>query len=181
MYPLPVRTGPHVMQASFIVKDLKAACMKWVKTIGVGPFLTVEHIPLTEMSYRGTPGASLDFSIAIAQSGGIQIELVEQHCDSPSAYRDLVAKGGEGFHHFCIYPDDYDAAYRSYLDQGFVPAIDGMFGATRFSYIDTSPAIGCMIELLEKNPIQESFFTRVIEAARDWDGTTDPVRPAFPS
>ncbi|WP_285017989.1 VOC family protein [Novosphingobium sp. fls2-241-R2A-195] len=171
--------GSHVMQVAFMVEDLEAACMDWVRTTGIGPFLTVPHVVLEEYSYCGRPASGLDFSVAIAQSGGVQIELIQQHCDNPSAYRDTVAKGQGGFHHLAIYTDDYDAMHARYTQQGFVTAVDGSFGGFRFSYIDTSATLGCMIELIEENPLQGEFFARIAGAAQGWDGS-DPIRPGFP-
>lgn len=173
--------GRHVMQAAFIVDDIEAAALAWTRTIGIGPFLLAPHIQIDEYDYRGTRQSGLDFSVALAQSGGIQIELIQQHCDSPSAYRDTIAKGQQGFHHLAIYCDDYDAAFAHYRMQGFTAAVQGQLGTLRFSYIDTSPALGCMIELIDTDPVQTDFFERVAAAALDWDGITDPVRPAFPA
>ena len=59
--------------------------------------------------------------------------------------------------------------------------VDGTFGGYRFSYIDTSAAIGCMVELIEANPLQTDFFERIAAAAEGWDGVTDPIRPGFPA
>lgn len=176
---VPGQVGPHVMQAAFIVDDVEAAARAWIATTGIGPFFMVPHIQLAEASYRGTPSAGLDFSVALAQSGGVQIELIQQHCDNPSAYRDTIAKGETGFHHFCIYTDDYDATRQRYIDQGFVAAIDGKFGDMRFCYVDTSAAIGCMIEIVEQDEGQSTAFARVAEAAQGWDGVTDPIRQLF--
>ena len=178
---LPGRPGPHLMQAAFMVADLEAAAMDWIRTTGIGPFLTVPHVQLAEYDYRGRKGSGLDFSVALAQSGGVQIELVQQHCDSPSAYRDTIARGAQGFHHFCIYTDAYDETCRHYAGQGFATAVAGVFGTMRFCYVDTSAAIGCMIELVEEDPVQSDFFARVAAAAQGWDGVTDPIRPGFPA
>ncbi|MDE2404860.1 MAG: VOC family protein [Sphingomonadales bacterium] len=169
------------MQAAFIVDDVEAAARRWVETTGIGPFLLVPHIALAEYSYRGARRSGLDFSVALAQSGGIQIELVQQHCDSPSAYRDTIASGRQGFHHLAIYCDDYDATYAHYRGKGCAAAVDGMFGPLRFAYIDTSAALGCMVELVEQHESQDEFFRRVATAAQGWDGVTDPLRPGFPS
>ena len=173
--------GQHVMQVAFIVDDIAAAAQRWVDTTGIGPFLMVPHIQLAEYSYRGEPRDGLDFSVALAQSGGIQIELIEQHCDNPSAYRDTIAKGTQGFHHLAIYCEDYDAACAHYRERGFVTAVDGKFGPIRFCYVDTSAAIGCMVELVEQHETQGEFFRRVATAAEGWDGVTDPLRPGFPT
>lgn len=181
MMPAPGVPGRHFMQVAIMVQDIERACMEWVRTTGIGPFLHVPHVVLEEYDYRGTPASGLDFSVAIAQSGGVQIELVQQHCDSPSAYRDTIAKGQGGFHHLAVYTDDYETAYARYVDQGFVAAVDGTFGGFRFSYVDTTASIGCMVELIEKNPLQSDFFARIAQAAQNWDGVTDPIRPGFPA
>ncbi|WP_338114853.1 VOC family protein [Novosphingobium olei] len=176
---VPGRTGPHLMQAAFIVDDVEAAARAWTRATGIGPFFIVPHIQLAELDYRGQPAEGIDFSVALAQSGGTQIELIQQHCDRPSAYRDTIAKGAQGFHHFCIYTDAYDETRQRYLDQGFISAVDGRFGAMRFCYIDTSPALGCMIEIVEEDAGQTEAFTRIAQAALDWDGVTEPLRPLF--
>ncbi|WP_231568416.1 VOC family protein [Novosphingobium malaysiense] len=181
MVPAPGVPGKHFMQVAMMVDDIETACANWTRTTGIGPFLHVPHVVLEEFGYRGETTSGLDFSVAIAQSGGVQIELVQQHSDGPSAYRDTIAKGEGGFHHLAIYTDDYDAAYAGYVDQGFVAAVDGTFGGYRFSYIDTSAAIGCMVELIEANPLQTDFFERIAAAAEGWDGVTDPIRPGFPA
>lgn len=175
----PGKVGPHIMQAAFIVDDVEAAARAWTAATGIGPFFLVPHIRLAEARYRGAPSDGIHFSVAIAQSGGTQIELIQQHCDRPSAYRDTIAKGATGFHHFCIYTDDYDATRQRYLDQGFVSAVDGVFGTMRFCYVDTSPTLGCMIEIVEQDDAQTAAFTRIADGARDWDGVTDPIRPLF--
>ncbi len=177
----PGQTGPHLMQAAFIVKDVEKAARAWIAATGIGPFFLVPHIQLNEARYRGALVDGIDFTVAIAQSGGVQVELIQQHCDNPSAYRDTVPKGQEGFHHFCIYTDDYDAVCQRYTDQGFAVAVAGQFGEMRFCYIDTAPALGCMMEIVEQDEAQTAAFIRIAEGAQGWDGVTDPIRPLFPA
>lgn len=155
--------------------------MRWIGATGIGPFLKAPNIVLQEYDYRGRQLSGLEFSVALAQSGGVQIELIEQHGDAPSAYRDTIAAGTQGFHHLAIYTDDYDRVLGDYRDRGFAIAVDGTFGAMRFAYVDTSVAIGCMVEIIEEDPMQTDFFRRVAAATETWDGLTDPIRPAFPA
>ena len=166
-----------VIQASWVVEDVSTAALQWVRTTGIGPFFVFDHIPVEEPRYRGRP-ASIDFSVAIAQAGEVQVELVAQHDAGPSAYRDLIAKGRSGFHHVALYSMDYDADLQFYVDQGHVAAVEGKFAGKRFAYIDTSGSIGCMVELIEDSPVQREFFGRIAAAARDWDGR-DPIRRGF--
>ena len=173
----PSTRNRKVMQASWVVDDVERVAHEWVRTTGIGPFFVFAHIPIEEGRYRGEL-RTLDFSVAIAQAGDVQIELVAQHDEGPSAYRDLIAAGQRGLHHIALYCEDYDRDLASYVEQGFVPAFDGTFGGKRFSYIDTSASIGCMVELIEDSPLQLEFFAKIADAARDWDGR-DPVRRAF--
>ena len=158
-----------IFQMSWVVTDLDAAMRRWHKTTGVGPFLVQRHIKISKPRYRGQPGL-VDFSVAIAQSGGVQIELVEQHCDNPSCYRDSVPKGQEALHHVAILAEDYDAALASYLDQGFAEASGGFFGDIRFSYMDTRSALGYMMEIVEAKEAIRRFFASIAKASETWDG-----------
>jgi hypothetical protein len=178
----PLRTRQRnrkIIQNSWVVPDIDAAMRQWVRTTGIGPFFVVKGVTLDDQCYRGKPAAkSIDVTFALAQAGDIQIELVEQHNDVKSAYRDLVPAGRSGFHHMALYSHDYDADLADYTRAGFDVAFSGAFAGKRFCYVDTSPAIGYMMELIEASEAQAGFFEKIIAAAKDWDGT-DPVRPAF--
>ena len=178
MNPIPSEQR-RVMQICWVVDDIGAAMQEWTQVMGIGPFYLFSNLKLDAV-YRGAP-TSTHFSIAIAQSGGVQIELAQQHCDNPSAYSDLVAKGKSGLHHLAIYVADYDAALRHFTNQGFVAAITGVFGEMRFAYVDTSAKLGCMIEILEHDPVEDQIIARIAHGAENWDGKTDPVRPGIPA
>jgi hypothetical protein len=167
------------MQVCWVVDNIDQAMDSWIKVMGIGPFLIFRDLKIDSVRYRGEP-TSTHFSVAMAQAGGVQIELAQQHCDNPSAYRDLVKKGENGLHHIAIYVSDYATALAHFTDQGFEPAIEGTFGEMQFAYVDTSVKLGCMVEIIESHPMQDDIFARVTEAAKTWDGVTEPVRPGFP-
>lgn len=158
-----------VMQIAWLVPDLAAAAEAWRATTGFGPFIHAAHIAVDDLLYRGSP-STIDFSVAIAQAGGVQIELVQQHCDRPSAYRDLFGRSPHGLHHVGIYCDNYDAELARYCSQGFEVSVSGRLGSGRFAYLDTAAAIGCMVELIERDPGYDEFFALVAARARSWDG-----------
>lgn len=165
---------PHILQFSWVVNDLAEAAMRWHRTSGVGPFLVNRHLAITNPVYRGVQQRT-DFSTAIAQAGPVQIELVQQHDDSPSCYRDTVPIGSEAMHHVAFIAPDFDAALAFYTAQGFAVASEGRFGDVRFCYVDTSSAIGHMVEILEDRPAIRSFFGAVARAADRWDGSPDTL------
>jgi hypothetical protein len=162
-------------QAAWVVNDLEEAMHRWIKTARVGPFFVIPHQGVKETCYRGTP-TPIDFSGALAQSGPMQIELIQQHSDTPSAYRDTFAAGEEGFHHMCSFVEDYDAEVEHYRQQGAALAFNGVVGDDmRFAYVDTRATLGFMTEIIEERQAARDLFKMVADAAIDWDGT-DPIR-----
>ena len=164
-------TDQRILQLSWVVRDLEEAALRWHRTMGIGPFIMNRHIPITDGVHRGR-AQKTDFSTAIAQAGPVQIELVQQHDDSPSCYRDMVAEGAEGMHHVAIIAEDYDAAVASYSAQGHEVASAGKFGEVRFCYIDTVESLGHMVEILEDSRAIRAFFAMIARAAEEWDGDT---------
>ena len=158
-----------VIQNAFIVNDLEAAMHRWHATLGTGPFMVAEHIQLENVVYRGAE-VELDISAALAQSGDMQIELIQQHSDGPSCYRDQYAPGEEGFHHVAILCEDHKAVYRQYVDAGMVSATE--FGSSdhKIAYMDARATIGAMVELYPDNDGIRGLYDMVRDIHKGWDG-----------
>jgi hypothetical protein len=165
-----------ILQIAYVVNDVRASAEYWMKTFGVGPFYILDRPEVGNPIYRGKP-QKVEFSAGLAQAGDVHIELIEQHCDSPSCYRDLIPKGKEGFHHFAVIVEDYQKEVDRYVSQGFPVASSGEFGPLNFCYVDTSPVLGGMVEVLEDLPFIHNYFGRIRQAAENWDGS-NPIRDA---
>lgn len=168
------RFGP-IVQNAFVVRDLPAAVEYWSGTIGVGPFYLLEHIPFGAVYFRGA-SLTLDMSVAVAQWGDMQIELIQQHNAVPSIYSEFLARHGEGLQHLGVMTDSLDAHLERLRPLGIEPV---QWGSTatgmRFAYVNTDRQAGGMIELIETGPAVEAFFAKVRGAAARWDGTR-PLR-----
>lgn len=171
--------GASIVQMAWVVRDLEEAARRFSATLGVGPFLFARHVELADPLYRGRPGRT-DFSLAMAQAGEVQIELIQQHDDSPSIYRDLVAPDREGFHHVAVIVPEVAPEVERYRALGFAVASEGRFGAAEFAFIDTSPATGHMVEILQDQEGIRRFFGAVRKAAQNWD-RLDPIRETPPA
>jgi hypothetical protein len=171
---LPPRFGP-IVQNGFVVRDLEAAVQHWSGRLGVGPFYVLEHIPFGPVFFRGKPLA-LDMSVALAQWGEIQIELIVQHDTAASIYTEFSARHAEGLQHVGVMTASLDEHLECLRPHGIEPV---QWGATangmRFAYVDTDAHPGAMIELIETGPAVEAFFAMVRKAAENWDGTR-PLR-----
>lgn len=158
-----------IIQNAYIVNDLEEGMARWNKTFGYGPWLVLPHIDLQGVKYRGEE-VEIDISAAFVQAGEVQIELIEQHSDGPSCYRDQFAPGEEGFHHVAIMCDDYDAVYQSYVDNGFPAATEFVSGDHPIAYMDARAAIGSMVELYSNTEGIRQLYQTVRDIQKGWDG-----------
>src|SRR5437588_283081 len=94
--------GP-MRQIGIVVRDIEKAMRHWVEVCGIGPWFYAEQLPLTEFRYKGRV-YDIKMSVALANSGDVQLELIQQRCDSPSLYRDFLAAGHEGMQHWSSWP-----------------------------------------------------------------------------
>lgn len=164
-------------QVAWVVDDLDAAVAHWRATTGAGPFFVGRHIGafVTDMQYRGA-AADIDTSAAVAQAGSVVIELIQQHGNAPSPYREVYAEGEGGLHHMQAFVEDVAVAIRTYEELGFEVVMTGMLaGVSPVAYVDTRSAIGCMTELMEHRGPAPLMYDAIASATADWDGT-DPVR-----
>lgn len=178
MFRPPLFMSHEIIQMAWVVEDLEHAMAAWVNTNGVGPFFVSPLQDLVdELDYRGQKISLPDTKIrlALAQAGDIQIELIEQQCGTSTLYREFVPAGQSALHHIAIIAKEYDKEIDAYEKQGCAVATTGTFKDVRWSYVDTSRTLGCVTELLERNPLIEGFFKLVRDAASGWDGA-DPIR-----
>lgn len=157
-----------IVQNAYVVKNLRVAIEKWSDSLGLGPFYAVENSRFNCI-YRGQ-GSQLELSVAMAQSGPLNIELIEQINDVPSVYRDIYPKGGEGFHHICLFTDNLEADKTHYRSLGYEIAFEGDMGVYKFCYVDSFSSMGHMIELVEDTPEIRGVYEKVRKGAETWQG-----------
>ncbi|MBW2315971.1 MAG: VOC family protein [Deltaproteobacteria bacterium] len=165
-----------IRQNGYVVRDIEAALHHWTEVLGVGPFFYIERVPIEDFRYRGEPSA-LEASIALANWGDLQIELIQQRNDAPSMYRDFLASGQEGLQHVACWYDTLDAPLAEAARLGLAVGQSGGIGeGGRFAYLETETHGGTVVEISEINGSKGRFFEHVREAAASWDGSK-PIRP----
>ena len=170
-----------IRQIAFVVRDLDLTLRYWTETMGVGPFFVLRRMRPEGYRYRGAPSPAPLLSVALGTSGDLQVELIEQHDELPSAYRDFLAAGREGFQHVSSWLTraEYDetraraiAARATIAHEGIVPG-----SGVRFAYFATDDTPGGLVyeiaDVLE--PGIYPLMQMIAGAANGWDGT-DPVR-----
>lgn len=168
-------------QVAMVVRDIDVAIATMIDKLGIGPFFILREITPEDYRYKGETCPAPVISLAFAFSGDLNIELIEQHNDAPSAYRDFLSQRGEGVQHFSSWtsrPEEFDALRGGAIAAGYAIVHEGRVGNNRFAYVDTiDPVFGMCFELAEGlTPDLAPIVERMREIAQDWDGT-NPVRP----
>jgi hypothetical protein len=65
-----------VAQNGYVVRDIRAAMDHWINVMGVGPWFYIDRVKTDYFRYRGKD-SGLEMSVALANSGDLQIELIQ--------------------------------------------------------------------------------------------------------
>ena len=136
----------------------------------------MRHVRLPEQVYRNEP-TDVDMSVALSYSGPIQVELIQQHNDAPSLYRDFLKERPEGgLHHLAFVTEKLDDAIAQGEAIGTPMAqqwTDQLGG--RYAYLERTSDGEPYVELLEATPTLLGFFEQIQKTCARWDGE-DPHR-----
>jgi len=182
----PQATGPDVgavlpgpvRQIGYVVRDLQQA-MTDALALGIGPWFTLLDLPQEGATYRGAPCAPV-LSLGLANSGDLQVELIQQVDDTPSIYREFLDAGQHGFHQLAWWVDDYDTFEARARAAGWDAVYGGDVAGTRFGYFETGGALASIVEVMQINDGTTWMANTVRDAAAAWD-PTDPAQPGIRS
>ncbi|MGW4774253.1 VOC family protein [Nocardia sp. NPDC004278] len=165
----------QIAQIGYVVRDIRAAMDHFIEN-GVGPWFYVHKVETDYFTYRGVD-SPLEMSVALANSGDVQLELIQQRNDAPSLYRDFLDSGREGAQHIAYWTTDFQTLYDRALSLGYVVGQEGSIGGEqgRFAYLDTEHTQGTIIEISDISGPKGEVFKYIREVAATWDGT-DPIR-----
>jgi hypothetical protein len=159
-----------IIQNAYYVADLDLAITQFHNLWDLGPFFVRRHIGLENVLYRGEP-AALDISAAYTQAGDIMIELVTQHNDAPSIFRDRFAAHESGFHHVALDFGDHDSQVESFNSRGFESVTSFRTNEGRgATYLDTFELLGHATEIYIVNDSLRALYAKVRDAPSTWDG-----------
>lgn len=171
--------APGVDQLGFVVPDIEESMAYWAEVLGVGPWFYLRRSATKNLYFRGEKTAVVS-STALAQAGGVQVELVQLRNDVPSAYRDMQPHGPGSLHHLGYFVEDYPAALAAREATGLEVVQNGDAGpAIHFCYLADPKREGLLVELIEIAGLR-SLFTQIADAASSWDGS-DPIREIKPA
>jgi hypothetical protein len=144
---------------------------------GYRPWYYVEKVLVEDFRYKNIP-SDMQISIALSNSGYLQMELIQQRNDAPSLYHDFLNIAGEGMHHIAYWTEaeQFDEQSKLFLTNGYTVGHSGNIGTNgRFIYYVNQKLPGTIIELSEMSGFKGEYFKAIAESAMNWDGS-NPIR-----
>jgi len=136
-------------QVAFVTRDIVAAKRRWAEMLGVSePEVIVTEPGLAvNASFQGAP-TDAKAKLAFFDLGGVQLELIEP-IGEESAWYQVLADHGEGFHHLAFWVEGMDRS-KTFLDSRGIPMMQrGDMGDGQYAYFDGREQLGTVLELLE--------------------------------
>jgi hypothetical protein len=156
-----------IRQFGFIVEDIDASITQW-GALGVAPWLVMRDVAMEGCTYRGALSEPV-ISIALANSGDMQIELIQQHGDMPSIYQEFMKATGGGLNQVAYWVEDIDAVRAEAVAAGWTEVWRGdEDGPTQFSYLEHPDSPLAIVELMELNDATRSLGLAIQAAAEEW-------------
>ena len=170
LYQQPWPEGEYrFFQLGFVVDDIVAAARRWAEVHGIGPFL-ISPVIESQVVVAGA-ATPLSIQVGLAQAGPVQIELIQQHCDRPSIFRDW----GNPFHQLATITDDVDGRVHHLQACGYELVGEIATPELKVAYVDTTTDFGFYTEIVSTHPAFLARWQGVADTCATWDGT-DPVR-----
>lgn len=170
-----------IRQIAFVVEAIDESMRYWIEHLGIGPFFIKREIVFSPFEYYGEQSDSPTVSIALANSGGVQIELIQQHDDKNSIYRDFLANNSPGLQHMAAWYNSAEmrARKQQLLDRGFHLAQECTIvnSGVNLAYFNSLlDGRGILFEIADlKEPHHWKRIQAIADVAAQWQGE-DPIR-----
>jgi catechol 2,3-dioxygenase-like lactoylglutathione lyase family enzyme len=143
---------PKVSQIGIVVPDIGKAVSYYSKFLNIQPWFR-SKMRSNDAAFKGE-FFSLELDIALAFSGGLEIELIQMLTDRECIYSDIMKKQGGGLHHIGTMVRGFDkkleqmkAAGIGVIQSGVIKTGGG--AVTKYAYLDTVSTCGIISEIIE--------------------------------
>lgn len=147
----PALKPETLCQVGFVVHDIEATARRYAEAFGF-PIPQIIETPGFDRSRTTVNGAPSEATAKLAffQTGQVVIELIQPD-EKPSVWRDFLDQNGEGVHHIAFGVEDTKATEADLEAAGIKTLQQGLYadGSGMYTYLDSAPQLGVMIELLE--------------------------------
>ena len=139
----------EICQVALVVRNIEQSAKRFAELFGVN----VPEIHMTapqeaaHTRYKGNPTAARA-KLAFFNLGSLSLELIEP-VGGPSTWKEFLDKNGDGLHHIAFRIKDMEGVLKGLSEKGIGVVQQGDYTGGRYTYLDSSQALGVVIELLE--------------------------------
>ncbi len=170
----------EIRQVGYVTREIGKSITAFAAT-GIGPWFFASGARMKASDAQGVD-MNMHLSIALANSGSLQIELIQPIDGDISIYDDTLAASGEEMvvHHYSSWPENLAEVATNARNAGFETILEGRTGYGPFAYFRHPDRPSIIFECAELSLERRSVFGQVAEAALGWDGR-EPLRMGWPA
>lgn len=138
-----------IVQVGFVVRDIERAIAAFSRLFGAPEpeIIVTDPHESARTQYRGEP-TEARAKLAFFPMGPVSLELIEP-VGGPSTWQEFLDEHGPGIHHIALMAKGTDQVVASLCQKGASLAQGGYYTGGRYTYLDTDPELGFVLELLE--------------------------------
>jgi catechol 2,3-dioxygenase-like lactoylglutathione lyase family enzyme len=138
-----------VCQIGLIVRDIKKSAQAYSQVFGLPepPVIITDKYDTAKTMYKGKP-SDAQAKLAFFQMGQVSLELIEP-MGGPSTWQEFLDEKGEGVHHIAFEIQGTDDVLAFLDGKGIRMVQQGVYPGGMYTYVDSAPALGVILELLE--------------------------------
>lgn len=138
-----------ICQVGLIVKDIERSAEAYSQIFGVPkpPIVVTDEPEFAHTKYRGEP-TNARAKLAFFEMGQVSLELIEP-IGHPSTWQEFLDEQGEGVHHIAFIVKNTDEVVEFLAGKGIEVIQQGDYTGGRYTYVDSVPVLGVVLELLE--------------------------------
>ncbi len=150
----PLLNAEMMVQVGLIVRDIEASARQFCALFGcdMPTIHQTAAYAVTETTFNGEPSEATA-KLAFFDAGQMQIELIEPDA-LPSVWRNHLEEKGDGVHHIAFKVKDTGETVQRLTEHGIPMVQQGLYSSRDgvYTYLDSAPQLGVMLELLENFP-----------------------------
>jgi methylmalonyl-CoA/ethylmalonyl-CoA epimerase len=144
------RLGTNVIcQVGLIVSDIEKSIEAYsqVFNLPIPEVAITDPAEVANTKYKGNP-TDARAKLAFFDMGQVSLELIEP-VGGPSTWRDFLEEHGEGVHHIAFRIKGTEQVVAFLKGKGIDVVQQGNYTGGMYTYLDSEPVLGTILELLE--------------------------------
>lgn len=169
----------EIRQLGFVTRDVDRSIRYFLDAWNIGPWYVSRNIKASSF-YKGV-WTEPEITLALSHCGGLQFELIQQHNDASSAYRDAIL-GTSSLHvqHVAVWIDAFADMKSMALARGWNAVLETSPGPGESCYVVHPDEPMVCLEISDRSPFKEQVRDTIRDIALAWDGS-DPIREGLPT